>query len=148
MNYDQAMVAIYRYYLDTGDWKTPSITDCSRFVMQEAAETDSALMKAGYQAADHSRNNSTSCSEAMEQVEKEIGQAFVMLCTLGNLLGINLTDAGLGFLNAMHMKHSMSVDSDAFRIASECMYDLGKTKRVGYVMGLLATLDHELEESR
>lgn len=148
MNYDQAMVAIYRYYLNTGDWKTPSITDCSRFIMQEAAETDSALMKAGYQSTDHARNNPTSCNDAVEQVEKEIGQAFVMLCTLANLLSINLTDASLGFLNDMHRKHIATFDDDAFRIASTCMFELRKTKRVGYTMELLEHLKSELEESR
>ncbi len=106
MNKFQSTVALYRQHLDTCDWKTPGVVDCSRFVMQEAAETDSALMKAGYQNTDHARNHPVSSGDAMKQVEEEIGQAYVMLCTLANLLSIDLDKTGKRFLEKMYMKHT------------------------------------------
>lgn len=146
MNKFQCLVALYRYYLNTGDWKTPSVIDCIRFTIQELTETDSALMKAGWQSGDHVRNNPLSKDDAMEQVRVEIGQAFVMLCTLANLLEIDLSEAGEQFLFDMHIKHAASASNEHFRIADEARWTLESTGDPGLAMAHLETLIHAHEE--
>lgn len=151
MNKDQVMVKLYRYYLDSV-WKTPSVVSTSRFLMQEVGELDSSLMKLGYQDADHERNHPPSnLFQAQSNMLMEIGQCYVMLCTLANLLQVDLTGAASGFLQSVHIKFMQSYDADKLTIARDAFEILRETGSTDAALDYIKTqekgeTDHGVSE--
>ena len=142
MNKDQAFAAMYRFFLERA-WPTPNVVDCSRFVMQEAAEVDSALMKAGYQSSDHARNNPLDIGQARTAIKHEIGQVYGMVVTLANLLDFDLTKLLEGFLIDTFVKRADKVDMDMVGYATDAWLVYNKT---GDAETLIATLDEWKEK--
>ncbi len=112
----QIAVELYRSYLDKSGWLTPTVDDCSRFIMQEAGELDSALMKAGFQSRGYARNTPAN-ADARDAIIEELGDVAMMLVTMANLLGVNLYDAMYARLERQHYKRVKELDSDSLKNA-------------------------------
>ena len=145
MTRDQALVAKYRFFLER-TWPTPNVVDCSRFIGQEVGELDSALMKAGYQSSDHARNNPLDIGKARAAIKHEIGQAYGMLCTLANLLDIDLSDMLDGFMIDTFMKHAENVDMDMVNHAMDAWRRYKKTGNPDAMVDTLSEWRNEHED--
>lgn len=86
---DQEFVQKFRNRMAKYGWKHVPPPDCVRFIYQELGETDSILMKMGYQADNYRRHRVSPCLQS--QLEEEIGQAYLMLLSLANELDLDLS---------------------------------------------------------
>ena len=96
----QQTVALLR--LEIGDkWPDPDVMDSYVFLVSEVGEVGDALLRAGYgHRGDYSRNN-----EKEVLLEHELGDVYLMLCTLATELGIDLDSALQGCIDKLRKKH-------------------------------------------
>lgn len=99
----QQDVALLR--LDIGDkWPDPNVMDSYVFLVSEVGEVGDALLRAGYgHSADYVRNHTKYVF-----IEHELGDVYLMLCTLATKLGIDLDDALQGCIDKLRSKHGES----------------------------------------
>ena len=76
--------------LDIGDkWPQPDVMDSYVFLVSEIGEVGDALLRGNYgHRADYSRNNTK-----YVDVAAELGDVFLMRCTLATCLGVDLDTA-------------------------------------------------------
>lgn len=87
-NRDQRHIKHFRRRIKQ-DWPTPGVMDSWIFLVTEVAEVGDALLRAGYGENQHYvRNN-----EKQPNLEMELGDVYLMLCTLANHLHIDLSEA-------------------------------------------------------
>lgn len=102
LSMDQEIVKVFRRVLEPA-WPTPQTIDSIRFVFQELGELDSILMRQGYQLRLHQRNHDDPY-DLDHAMRLELGQAYMMLLTLANNLGVNLQDCLSMALSHAHGK--------------------------------------------
>jgi len=87
---DQKIVSAFRDEVSSL-WSNVDAVDCVRFVGQELFELDTVLMRLGYQSAEYARNARD--PENLESAKRlELGQLYMMVLSLGTVLGCNLSD--------------------------------------------------------
>jgi len=96
----QQDVAMLR--LDIGDlWPDPGVIDSYVFLVSEVGEVGDVLLRRGYgHRGDYVRNN-----EKETLLEAELGDVYLMLCTLATELGIDLDSALQGCIDKLRKKH-------------------------------------------
>lgn len=96
----QQRVALLR--LEIGDkWTQPDVMDSYVFLVSEIGEVGDALLRANFgHRRDYSRNNTK-----YADVAAELGDVFLMLCTLATTLGIDLDSALQGCVDKLRSKH-------------------------------------------
>ena len=68
-------------------WPTPDVIDSYLFLVSEIGEVGDALLRAGYGSrGDYIRHHAT----RVRELEAELGQVLLMLCTLASALDIDL----------------------------------------------------------
>jgi len=98
--------------LDIGDtWPDPDIVDSYIFLVSEIGEVGDALLRANYgHRGDYARNNSK-----QPDLVAELGDVYLMLCTLATCLGIDLDSALQGRIDHLKEKYSDSEDDSSSR---------------------------------
>jgi len=88
--------------LDIGDkWPDPDVMDSWTFLVTEVGEAGDALLRAGYgHRTDYSRN-----SAKESNVRNELGDVYLMLCTLATCLGVDLDSALQDRIDHLREKH-------------------------------------------
>jgi len=81
----QEKVAEFRSSYES-EWYTPPTFDTWAYLMTEAAEVGDALLRLGYGLM----KRSVRTNEVQPDLSMEIGDLYMMLCTLANLLCIDL----------------------------------------------------------
>lgn len=91
MNSNQCDVA--QLYEDIGDrWVEPTPLDAWAWLITEAGELGDVMMRLGYGGRDdYSRNNELVVNG--HDLEHELGDTYLMLCELANLLDLDLSKA-------------------------------------------------------
>lgn len=88
--------------LDIGDlWPDPDVMDSYVFLVSEVGEVGDVLLRRGYgHRGDYARNH-----EKEVLLEAELGDVFLMLCTLATALGVDLDSALQGCIDKLRSKH-------------------------------------------
>lgn len=78
-----------------GEWERPGVVDSLRFTMRELTELDDVLLRLGYTASPKKQyvRNSDDPKDLKFQATLELGQTFMMLCSLATELQIGLNHA-------------------------------------------------------
>jgi len=76
-------------------WKMPTAGDCIRFVYQELGEADSLAMRLGFQGKEYLRNNEADTDGLDEELEMEMGQAYMMLLSYASAVGVHSMERAL-----------------------------------------------------
>lgn len=88
MNNDQTRVTILRKRLGK-KWPWPGIFDSWAFLVTEVGEIGDSLLRAGFGSQDsYVRHH-----EGDENPQKELADAYIMLCTLASHLYVDLSEA-------------------------------------------------------
>lgn len=96
----QYLVARLRQEVEA-KWPTPSIMDAWAYLVTEVGEVGDALLRAGFgHRKDYVRNHPREFN-----LEAELGDVHLMLCTLASLLGVDLDDALQGRIDHLLKKH-------------------------------------------
>lgn len=103
----QQKVALLR--LDIGDkWPDPNVLDSYIFLVSEIGEVGDALLRSNHgHRTDYSRNNTK-----YVDVAAELGDVYLMLCTLATSLGISLDDALQGCIDKLRTKYDRPKSGD------------------------------------
>jgi NTP pyrophosphatase (non-canonical NTP hydrolase) len=96
----QQKVALLR--LEIGDrWPQPDVMDSYVFLVSEIGEVGDALLRSNHgHRGDYVRNH-----EKEAFLEGELGDVFLMFCTLATCLGIDLDVALQGCIDKLRSKH-------------------------------------------
>ena len=96
----QQRVALLR--LDIGDkWPQPDVMDSYVFLVSEIGEVGDALIRTNHgHRGDYVRNNTK-----YVDVAAELGDAYLMLCTLATCLGVDLDTALQDCIDKLRRKH-------------------------------------------
>jgi len=102
----QQKVALLR--LDIGDrWPDPDVMDSYVFLVSEVGEVGDALLRQNYgHRGDYSRTRAMT-----DDIPHELGDVFLMLCTLATCLGIDLDSALQGCIDKLREKHDTTKPS-------------------------------------
>lgn len=76
-------------------WPTPSAADSIRFTYQELGEADSIAMKLGHRDKEYLRNSPLKVGEiaARADLTRELGQAYMMMMTYADQMGVDMSFA-------------------------------------------------------
>ena len=89
-------------------WPDPDVMDSYVFLVSEIGEVGDALLRAGYgHRTDYSRNNTK-----YVDVAAELGDVYLMLCTLATALGVDLDQALQECIEKLRRKYGHSRPSD------------------------------------
>jgi len=97
-----AQQKVFRLRNDIGDkWPDPDVFDSWAFLVTEVAEIGDALLRSNYGHRDnYSRNNTKEAD-----IAAELGDAYLMLCTLATALGVDLDSALQGCIDKLRAKY-------------------------------------------
>ena len=105
MNHDQLVVYELREALK-GKWPHPEVFASWAFTVTELSEVGDILLRMGY-VGTFVRNHEKAATRVRLAIE--LGQTLMMLCTLANHLGINLSDALLKASRRQARKHGEEI---------------------------------------
>jgi NTP pyrophosphatase (non-canonical NTP hydrolase) len=102
MNLSMAQQRVAMLRLEIGDkWPDPDVMDSYVFLVSEIGEVGDALLRANFgHRGDYSRNHAKQVD-----VAAELGDVFLMLCTLATTLGVDLDSALQGCIDKLKEKH-------------------------------------------
>lgn len=84
-NEDQQRVADLRQTLKD-DWPHPPVLDAWAFLVTEVAEIGDALLRLGFGQKKYARHH-----DKEPNIAAELADAYIMLCTVANHLGVDLS---------------------------------------------------------
>ena len=102
LNLSEAQQRVALLRLEIGDeWPGPDVMDSYIFLVSEIGEVGDALLRANHgHRGDYSRNN-----PKQADLNAELGDVYLMLCTLATRLGIDLDAALQGCIDHLKEKH-------------------------------------------